>query len=262
MKILIYSDLHLEFDSFTPKKEWLEKADLVVQVGDLQYAPNNIKILKSWNVPILFIPGNHDFWNPIYESKSMYGFGFAKIKLRYERHVKMAIQQMKEAADGSKVKVLYNDSVEIDGVKFIGTTLWYNAKALTEGEVLNINDYKRIFRAEDKLIDTEFVQEEHNAAVKYIDTELGTPFDGKRVLLTHHPAWITPKIAEMGFCSKVYGTNLNDLWKDRADIMVHGHTHEHIDTKIGNTRIICNCRGYPHQHQLRSKFNKQLIVEI
>ncbi len=62
MKIIIYSDLHLEFGSgFTSPKDL--DCDLVILAGDICVL-NNLErldqLLKNWNVPILYITGNHE----------------------------------------------------------------------------------------------------------------------------------------------------------------------------------------------------------
>jgi 3',5'-cyclic AMP phosphodiesterase CpdA len=264
MKILVYSDLHLEFDSFTPKKEWLNQVDLVVQVGDLHFAPNNIKILRTWGVPVLFVPGNHDFWNPVKEvHPTSYGWGYPAKEYRsvYERHLDLAIQQMREEADGSMVRVLYNDTVEIGGIQFIGTTLWYEGLKLNRSEVSTINDYQRMFASPTQLITPSFIDEEHQRAVAFIKDALNTPFEGKRALLTHHPAWIPPVVWDQEHCAKAYGTDLTPIWRERVDLLVHGHVHDAIDTRYGKTHIVCNPRGYPSDDTRRT-FKKQLIVNL
>lgn len=30
-----------------------------------------------------------------------------------------------------------------------------------------------------------------------------------------------------------------------ADLWVHGHTHDSMDYRLGETRVLCNPRGYP-----------------
>jgi predicted phosphodiesterase len=261
MKLLIYSDLHLEFDGFQPKKEWLQNVDLVIQVGDLQHAPNNINILKSWEVPVLFVPGNHDFWNPMFSIPDPYSTS-PRHEIVYKHHLLQAVEKMKEAAFGSMVHVLYNDVIEFGGIQFLGTTLWYDALKLSKPESMHLNDYYRIFMAQDKPIQREFIAEEHLKATQFIRETLAVPFDGKRVLLTHHPAWIPPIVwDEYGPLGKAYGTDLSRLWKGNIDLMVHGHVHDNIDTRIEQTRILCNPRGYPREDTRRT-FKKQLVFNL
>jgi Icc-related predicted phosphoesterase len=44
-------------------------------------------------------------------------------------------------------------------------------------------------------------------------------------------------------------------------LIVHGHTHKQCDYMIGNTRVVCNPRGYPNENDWYQNY-KPLIVEI
>lgn len=66
MKIALISDLHLDVSFITvPELEIPKDTDLIIMAGDLH--PNDKsrnKYLKSLEniAPVLFIPGNHDYW--------------------------------------------------------------------------------------------------------------------------------------------------------------------------------------------------------
>lgn len=264
MKILFYSDLHTEFDGFTPKKEWLNGVDLVVQVGDVNHAPSNIKLLKSWNAPVLFTPGNHDFWNT--DIRTVHGspYGWSGGEQEYyvicDRTWEQAGKDMREAAKGSNVTVMDNNTVVMDGVRFIGSTLWYRANELTRLDVALINDYRRIFSEKGKLITPEWVHEQHEKSVDFIQAELEKPFKGKTVLMTHHPAWLVPGVEDKQ-CPKAYGTDLEYLWKDKVDLLLHGHLHTAVNTYMGRTRVVCNPRGYPKEDTRRT-FKKNFVITV
>lgn len=40
-----------------------------------------------------------------------------------------------------------------------------------------------------------------------------------------------------------------------------GHTHDAHKFKIGETRVMCNPRGYPNEYQ-ESKFDPNLIIDV
>lgn len=44
-------------------------------------------------------------------------------------------------------------------------------------------------------------------------------------------------------------------------LIVHGHTHRQFDYMIGNTRVVCNPRGYPNENAWYQNY-KPLIVEV
>lgn len=255
MKVLIYSDLHTEFRNFIPKKEVLDAVELIIQVGDLNFTPYNIKLLKSWKIPVIFIPGNHDFWNPI---KVIDNDKYCV----YEYTIEEAVSKMKEMAENSLVRVLYNEVYEVNNIQFIGSTMWYDANKLSPKQVNLINDYSRIYKSKDRLIKPFDICLEHTKAVKFIESTLKEPYQGKRALLTHHPAWIPPEIINSNHSMPyAYSTDLTYLWRDKIDIMVHGHIHTFIDKMNKNTHIICNPRGYPRDDS-KNIFREKLIVNI
>jgi hypothetical protein len=47
----------------------------------------------------------------------------------------------------------------------------------------------------------------------------------------------------------------------RPALWVHGHTHDSLDYRIGDTRIICNPFGYLH-HEENPKFQRDLVVDM
>ena len=65
MKIITYSDLHLEFGSnFKPPKN--SDADLMILAGDIITFKNFKPLsdfLSDWKKPVLFIAGNHEYYN-------------------------------------------------------------------------------------------------------------------------------------------------------------------------------------------------------
>jgi predicted phosphodiesterase len=46
-----------------------------------------------------------------------------------------------------------------------------------------------------------------------------------------------------------------------AALWIHGHTHVSQDYRIGNTRVICNPRGYAG-YELNPAFDPRLIIEV
>src|SRR5690606_10408017 len=64
MKIITYSDLHLEFGSdFKPPQD--TDADLMILAGDIcvfdDLNPLD-RFLKGWSKPVLYVPGNHEYY--------------------------------------------------------------------------------------------------------------------------------------------------------------------------------------------------------
>ena len=60
-----------------------------------------------------------------------------------------------------------------------------------------------------------------------------------------------------------YMTELSEFILDNPEIKLwtHGHTHSSHDYQIGNTRIVCNPRGYAGYEAISENY-KPLTIEI
>lgn len=105
MKLLILSDLHLEFAPFTVGQQVLERADVVVLAGDIHTGVHGITWARQvfGNKPVVYVAGNHEF---------------------YGGHWTETLVAMKSVGRDLGVHVLENEVEEIAGVRFLGRTLW------------------------------------------------------------------------------------------------------------------------------------------
>ena len=107
MKIICFSDLHLEFEEpFTPPAE--DIADVMILAGDIitfsDFTPFE-QIVQAWRKPILFITGNHEFYT--------------------RRPMQEGIDAFKRwAEDYPQFTFLEDEAITIDGVHFFGGTMW------------------------------------------------------------------------------------------------------------------------------------------
>ncbi len=102
MKFHIPSDLHLEKGDYTPA---VPAADLVILAGDIHKGALAVRwaCREYPQLPVLLVPGNHKY---------------------YSSTIQAVQKELREAARGTKVVILDNNPVTIDGVRFLGTTLW------------------------------------------------------------------------------------------------------------------------------------------
>jgi len=112
MKMRILSDLHLDHRQGRFELEEVEH-DVLVCAGDIRGSvADRIGVLgKMSERPTVFVAGNHEF----------YGFGGASLDEAYDKGRRRA----GEVGDGvENVHLLESDAVVIDGVRFLGMTLW------------------------------------------------------------------------------------------------------------------------------------------
>jgi Icc-related predicted phosphoesterase len=247
MKIHILSDLHTEFSDFDPPHA---DADVVVLAGDIGVGMDAIEWAERQfpEVPVVYVPGNHEF----------YGCNIRDIGSFL-------------AAAPANFRILNNDSSEIDGVRFLGCTLWTDFKYYGHGEAWFarqqakslIVDFASI-RNGNKLFTPEDSVDLHKVSVAWLVNELEKKFDGPTVIVTHHlPA--SPSIASQyknDPLTPAFASRLEHIIENyQPDLWIHGHTHVSCDYEIVGTRIVCNPRGYPGESSDRG-FSPELVVAV
>lgn len=262
MNILMASDLHLEFYTrespnglhglmssdrsilpLDPKMLRKVKADILVLAGDIITLrdTNSMFWLKDFadqiGLSIIYVLGNHEF----------YGSEFTDAR-----------QRVKNFFSETNVFVLDNDRIEINDVRFIGSTLWTDYDAAGRQQVSMtfadrvLND-SRLIRIEKAGRTRPFTSVEafyeHKQARGFIEAELLKSFDGKTVVITHHAPSVTygqhPKYP-LDELSGAFSSDLEYLFPS-VDLWIWGHTHASVDMQVGRTRLISNQRGYPDE---------------
>jgi predicted phosphodiesterase len=137
MRAWIFSDLHLDANARSPFVLTQERPDhdVVIIAGDIcQGLERGVDwiIAQALNrKPVIYVPGNHEY----------YGFDFQ------ERH-----ERVGTAAKQRNIHVLDRESVTIDGMHFLGATLWTDyclfgdamAEAAVQRAEAIMNDHRRI----------------------------------------------------------------------------------------------------------------------
>lgn len=252
MRILILSDLHNEFQLFAPVST---DADVVILAGDIGVKARSVEwAAKAFgSLPVVMVAGNHDLWG-------------SSIPHGYEK--------MKAAARGTNVHFLQNEQVVIDGIRFLGCTLWTNYRltgnqplAMLDARLRMAKDFRKIRNQAYGRTSPAFMRDEHMKSIRFLGEHLNTPFSGKTVVVTHHApsgAAITERFRNEGqsHLNAAYASNLEHMMGGEVvQLWVHGHTHDSLDVDIGGTRVVCNPRGYAPDH-LNPSFNSGFLVNL
>lgn len=253
MKLHVLSDLHLSASPFAvPATD----AELVVLAGDLARPDQALAFARTLEKPALYVPGNHEF----------YGASPAA-----------TLARMRGLSTGSTVRVLSSESVVIDGVRFLGSTLWTDfalygegAHALTaqqQGAAL-LRDFSRIARdpPEAGPFQPDDALQLHRASRRWLEGQLARPHPGPTVVITHHapsPRSIHPRFAGSPI-NPCFASDLEALMDGaRVALWIHGHTHNSFDYRVRGTRVLCNPRGYcPGQVRENPDFDPALVVAV
>ncbi|MDT3687949.1 MAG: metallophosphoesterase [Pseudorhodoplanes sp.] len=272
MKLLVFSDLHLEHQPRWSLPESFPDYDVCVAAGDIDGSPTqSIRRLAAHPAlsakPIIFAPGNHEFYGSVYED---------------------AIEKGLQAAAETGVHYLNASAVVIDGVRFVGATLWSSFSLHGNREVAMIvadgregmEDFKGTIkrRAITPGVKGKYRFQAQHAAWHHtrhrtaIQQELAKPFDGATVVVTHHapsPKSLSERYSQHRALDPAYASDLEELMQGPGapELWLHGHIHASQDYVVGGTRVLSNPKGYgpslPRMPTIENPdFNPALVIEV
>lgn len=237
MKIRYMSDLHLEFPWSSP--DWLPSIgeDVVVLAGDIGVGVRGIRWATQTfrGRPVLYVMGNHEF---------------------YRHHWNRLVDEARAAARGTNVHLLERDRVEIDGVLFLGATLWTDFQLY--GPALRV---KSMIAGRDALADFQYIEgpdghvltpqasiDRHLLSVEWLRREIEAATQ-PTVVITHHSPTLAnqhPRYAgsDLGPC---FHSNREDLFLPPVRLWISGHTHHSCETQVNGILLLSNQRGYPRE---------------
>lgn len=276
MKIKVVSDLHLEFADINLPTNG---CDVLILSGDIMLAAplkdfpadtddtiiqshrhaqaicfrNFLRYCSEDFKHVVYVAGNHEFYH---------GKFYETIDILRE-----------ECSQFSNVHFLEQNTVIIDDVLFVGGTLWTDCNkedALTMWSLpKRMNDYVIIKNERNgyRRLDTKDTVRRHIETLTYFETVIANSSpDVKIVVVGHHAPSI--KSIHARYLSDTamnggYYSNLEDfiLKYPQIALWTHGHVHTPFDYKIGDTRILCNPRGYASEGE-DSGWDINLTVEI
>ena len=283
MRIKLVSDLHLEFSDINIQND--NNYDVLILAGDIMIAEDLYDhpvvpsiyeygsfadlgrkqqrvarfrdFLKrcSFQFPnTIYVAGNHEFYHG-----------------KWKRTLTVLSE---ECAKFPNIFFLEAGSKKIDDVTFIGGTLWTD---MNKGDPLTLhavrdmmNDFNCIKKEEEgytnlKPHDTVM---RHKHMLGYIKTVVAERPDEKFVVVGHHsPSFQSVHEGYKGetLMNGAYHSDLSEFILDRPQIKlwVHGHTHHPFDYMIGETRVVCNPRGYESDgYSEDSGWNPNILLEI
>jgi Icc-related predicted phosphoesterase len=226
MQINFISDLHLEFG---PLEIEPESGDVLVLAGDI-----DIKARVNWINDIagkfnhvIYVLGNHEFYNGTMDS----------------------IYRKTREGLANNVHLLENESITIAGVTFHGATLWSDFLNGNPMSYLRcdqaINDYRLIRAGDGKhRFKPQIAHSLHNISKVFLQENVK---EGDVVVTHMAPSLLSihEKYKNDMNINGSYASDLSELILDtKPELWFHGHVHTSFDYTVGNTRILCNPRGY------------------
>jgi len=230
----ILSDLHLSLGALKVPENG---ADLVVLAGDLARPKEAVSWASGFAKPVLYIPGNHE---------------------SYGGSISSTVNELRQLCAGTNIHVLDNDEIIVEGVRFLGTTLWTDFMLFGVGEkrAAAIREALRFMRDFSRIRvgvapGALFTPTDSAALFKinaaWLEHKLAESFPGPTVVITHHAPSrksIHPRFAD-SLLNPCFVSDADRLIDGRrASLWIHGHTHDSFDYFLKGTRVVCNPRGY------------------
>ncbi|QZO00589.1 metallophosphoesterase [Chenggangzhangella methanolivorans] len=269
MRLWVISDLHLS--KIAAQSGWQPPrvdADVAVVAGDIVegvgFALNWLWLTITRRMPVVWVAGNHEF--------------YGEILPQARRHARTYADRV------PNLHLLDDSQTVIDGVRFLGSTLWTDYKLYAFGErarqegsmrvAERLPDHAQIlmeapepgkiarrFSAADAL-------ELHETSVAWLRSAFEIEH-GPTVVVTHHaPHPLSVAERWRGHPSTPsYVSDLSSLIDaGQPRLWNHGHTHVSLDYSIKpmfsglrDTRIICNAKGYAGENP---SFDWGLVVDV
>ncbi len=233
MKVHVLSDLHLGVHDM---ERPLTDADVVVLAGDI----GPPRLAAAWALrfdrPVLYVLGNHEF---------------------YGGDIDETAAELAQLCAGTQIHLLDDGELVIDGMRFLGSTLWTDFLLQGDGapKQLAVDAAQRFMRDFSRIRggdgDTLFTPADAAARfarhAAWLDAQLDTAHAGPTVVITHHapsPRSIHPRFADSVLNACFVSDAEHLVGAERARWWIHGHTHDSFDYDLRGTRVICNPRGY------------------
>ena len=277
MRIQLLSDLHLErYPDFMPSGA--PAVDVLVLAGDIgsyqagsmlpgddfglgRFSPRNPN--APWR-RVLYVPGNHEFDGLDFDAT-------------YAR--------LRATCDALAIDWLERDTVVLQGVRFVGTTLWSDFEAFAKAErdpARRLKALEKAYRAANFYLRKNtclrggkpmLAQELREMALEcqqWLIQALNRPFEGPTVTVTHFAPTLHSadprygkKPGTAGFC------NALDELLPLSQVWMHGHLHCPNDFVVSgqyqerdfSCRVVANPRGYFSKGE-QATFHERFVVSV
>lgn len=259
--IRVCSDLHLEFhvrqergftslgcalESMLPPDE-RDKTSLLIMAGDIHTSwPALVEVYKLLSQRfhrVVHVPGNHEFYRNDFSKWNSFQ------RDTYGILAKLNIYNVSICATNA-VKLIQHSRSLPDNFILLATTLWTKGplNPLEELSLRECNDFYMIDNGDTKW-SVEDMKLTNSIESAMLSSALAHFKDYKKIVVTHHLpslSLIDPRFSYSSI-NGLFASNFDDMLSGphAPDIWVCGHTHRHIEQKVGDTMVYCNPCGYP-----------------
>ncbi|MDC6168877.1 metallophosphoesterase [Paucibacter sp. XJ19-41] len=252
MRLQLISDLHLETESYEPRPA--PGAELLVLAGDVDSTWRGLELFRDWPVPVLFVPGNHEYDGRDVDSARTGLHALAR---------ELGFLMLDDAS------LVINDG-EGRRVRFVGSTRWSDfdlfGSAQRERAMRAAGYFQRVMAAtrNGHPFDAAAVRDEALRCRDWLAQQLALGEQGPgwdaTVVITHFAPSIQSADPRYGrqpgtasFC------NDDEALLGGARLWLHGHLHCRHDYRLNGCRVLCNARGHARKGEADGHDGQRLI---
>jgi len=220
------------------------KPDVLVLAGDIAAGTEGvywaIRLAEGLERPVIYVPGNHEYRKP---------------PIGEQRDYFYLLERFRKLTEGTAVYLLDCDEVVINGVRFLGATLWTDfcadrptpQRVAMEYLQYNSLDFRQIifngrpFTPSDAL-------SLHIKARSWLAGRLAQKYEGKTVVVTHHgpSRACVPAHRTKGPVASMFTSDMEDMMNaETVDAWICSAVARCMDVRIGGARLVVNARGSP-----------------
>ena len=296
MKIALASDIHLEFGDINLQNQ--ENADVLILSGDIctakvfKHKPKERAMVRdffkrcSFQFPeVVYVMGNHEHYD--FDMRDTYD------RLKFELAPFSNIHLLEKETWEYKNFTFVGATMWTDMNKDDSLTKWHCGQRMNDFQLIKnsnrMTHHKNVVYAKNPdgsglylkdaegnlVIDrvdqyekpsrwsVEDSIQDHDKAVDYIKIAVGDR-SKKFVVVTHHAPTVL-SIAEWfkhdTLMNGAFASDLSEFIMDRPQIKLwtHGHMHNVSDYMMGDTRVVCNPRGYIKYEPIADRFKIQYL---
>lgn len=247
-KALVISDIHLEY----AKKldiPVIKGVKFLILAGDIGSYRDHLDFIRACakKYTVIYVLGNHEF----------YGYTLKEVR------------DFWKSVEIENFYFLDNSSVVIDGIEFIGSTLWVdfnrrNPRTMMSASV-DIKDFRKIYNATtDEYITSDEIYSEFETAYNYLKEAIYQDNGMTKVLVTHHA--FSHQSVHPSYRNHESDLRMNHMYASNLDyfignsllkVAIHGHMHTSVDYMLGDVHVVCEPVGYPDA--VNPEFNFKVI---
>jgi len=228
MKLTIFSDVHLEFHQ-DQGKSFLDSfgGETVIVAGDLGLIQGGSfhfgveRLCRNFQ-HVIIVLGNHEYY---FSTRLMVEHQVSELKKQFPN-----------------LHILDNQTITIEGQRFVGTTLWFEETLEARSRLFQFSDGAVIKGL------NQWVWDANRKSKSFLRKSVRS----EDIVITHHipiaqgsdPRWAGTFLQPFFVCpmDDVIADNKPKLW-------VYGHTHDSHDFTLCETRFVCNPFGYVNSQE-------------